>query len=37
MDCPHVPLRLYIIVMRAYRLEEAQMVMFFPMSLSGAG
>ena len=32
--CPRVHLRLYTIVMRAYRLDEAQMIMLFPMSLS---
>ena len=33
--CPLVHLRLYSIVMRAHRLDEAQMLMLFPMSLSG--
>ena len=33
--CPRVHLRLYSIVMRAHRLDEAQMLMLFPMSLSG--
>ena len=33
--CPRVHLRLYTIVMRAHRLDEAQMLMLFPMSLSG--
>ena len=32
---PHVNLRLYSIVMRDHRLDEAQMLMLFPMSLSG--
>ena len=32
--CIH--LRLYNTVMRAHGLDEAQMVMLFPMSLSGA-
>ena len=33
--CPHVHLRLYYIVMRAHRLDETQMLMLFPTSLSG--
>ena len=33
--CPHIHLRLYSTIMRAHRLDEAQMVMLFPMSLSG--
>ena len=33
---PHIHLRLYSTVMRAYGLDKTQMVMFFPMSLSGA-
>ena len=32
---PHIHLRLYSTVMRAHGLDEAQMIMFFPMSLSG--
>ena len=32
--CIH--LRLYSTIMRAYGLDEAQMIMLFPMSLSGA-
>ena len=36
IGCPHIHLRLYSIVMRAHGLDEAQMIMFFPMSLSGA-
>ncbi|RVW29915.1 hypothetical protein CK203_112176 [Vitis vinifera] len=36
IGCPHIHLRLYSTVMRAHRLDEAQMVMLFPMSLSGA-
>ena len=31
----HNHLRLYTIVMRAYKLDEAQKLMLFPMSLSG--
>ncbi|RVW62232.1 Transposon Ty3-I Gag-Pol polyprotein [Vitis vinifera] len=33
---PRIHLRLYSTVMRAHGLDEAQMVMLFPMSLSGA-
>ena len=33
---PKIHLRLYNSVMRAYGLDEAQLIMFFPMSLSGA-
>ena len=33
---PHIHLRLYSTVMRAHGLDEAQMVMIFPMSLSSA-
>ncbi|KAL6348421.1 hypothetical protein AAG906_005729 [Vitis piasezkii] len=36
IGCPRIHLRLYSTVMRAHELDEAQMVMFFPMSLSGA-
>ena len=36
IGCPHIHLRLYNMVMRAHGLDEAQMIMFFPMSLSGA-
>ena len=36
IGCPRIHLRLYSTVMRAHGLDEAQMVMFFPMSLSGA-
>ena len=32
---PRIHLRLYSTVMRAHKLEEAHMVMLFPMSLSG--
>ena len=35
IDCPHIHLTLYSTIMRAHGLDEAQMVMFFPMSLSG--
>ena len=33
---PCIHLRLYSTVLRAHGLDEAQMVMLFPMSLSGA-
>ena len=33
--CPRFYLRLYIIVIRAYRLDEAQILMLLPMSLNG--
>ena len=36
IGCPCIHLRLYSTVMRAHGLDEAQMVMFFPMPLSGA-
>ena len=36
IGCPRIHLRLYSMIMRAHGLDEAQMVMFFPMSLSGA-
>ena len=35
IGCPRIHLRLYSTIMRAYGLDETQMVMFFPMSLSG--
>ena len=35
ISCPRIHLRLYSTVMRAHGLDEAQMIMFFPMSLSG--
>ncbi|RVW27109.1 hypothetical protein VitviT2T_011710 [Vitis vinifera] len=34
--CPRIHLRLYSTIMRAHGLDEAQMIMLFPMSLSGA-
>ena len=34
--CPKIQLRLYSSVMRAHGLEEAHLIMLFPMSLSGA-
>ena len=36
IGCPCIHLRLYSIVMRAHNLDEAQMIMLFPMSLSEA-
>ncbi|XP_034677824.1 uncharacterized protein LOC117908338 [Vitis riparia] len=36
IGCPRIHLRLYSTVMRAHGLDEAQIVMLFPMSLSGA-
>ena len=36
IGCPKIHLRLYSTVMRARRLDEAQLIMLFPMSLSGA-
>ena len=34
--CPKIHLRLYNTMIRAHGLDETQMIMFFPMSLSGA-
>ena len=36
IGCPKIHLRLYSSVMRAHGLDEAQLIMLFPMSLSGA-
>ena len=36
IGCHRIHLRLYSTVMRVHGLDEAQMVMLFPMSLSGA-
>ena len=36
IGCPRIHLRLYNIIMRAHGMDETQMVMFFPMSLSSA-
>ena len=33
---PRIHLQLYSAVMRGHRLDEAQMIMLFPLSLSGA-
>ena len=36
IGCPRIHLQLYSVVMRGHRLNEAQMFMLFPLSLSGA-
>ena len=36
IGCPKIHLRLYNTVMRAHGIDDAQLVAFFPMSLSGA-
>ena len=36
IGCPYIHLQLYSVVMRGHRLDEAQMIMLFPLSLSGA-
>ena len=36
IGCPHIHLRLYSTVMRAHDLDEAHMIMLFPLSFSGA-
>ena len=36
IGCPHIHLQLYSAVMRRHRLDEAKMIMLFPLSLSGA-
>ena len=36
IGCPRIHLQLYNVVMRRHRLDEAQMIMLFPLSLSGA-
>ncbi|RVW12007.1 hypothetical protein CK203_087242 [Vitis vinifera] len=36
IGCPRIHLRLYSTIMRAHGLNEAQMIMLFPISLSGA-
>ena len=35
IGCPKIHLKIYNTVMRAHGLDEAQLIMFFPMSLSG--
>ena len=36
IGCPRIHLSLYSMIMRAHGLDETQMIMFFPTSLSGA-
>ena len=36
IGCPKIHLRLYNTVMRAHGIDDAQLVILFPMSLSGA-
>ena len=36
IGCPNIHLQLYSVVMRGHRLDEAQMIMLFPLSPSGA-
>ena len=36
IGCPRIHLQLYNVVMHEHRLDEAQMIMLFPLSLSGA-
>ena len=36
IGCPRIHLQLYSAVMHGHRLDEAQMIMLFPLSLSGA-
>lgn len=36
VGCPKIHLRLYSTIMRAHGLDDAQLVVFFPMSLNGA-
>ena len=36
IGCPRIHLQLYSAIMRRHRLDEAQMIMLFPQSLSGA-
>ena len=36
IGCPHIHLQLYNVVIRGHILDEAQMIMLFPLSLSGA-
>ncbi|XP_034674419.1 uncharacterized protein LOC117905643 [Vitis riparia] len=36
IGCPRIHLQLYNTVMRGHRLDETQMIMLFPLSLSGA-
>ena len=36
IGCPRIHLQLYNVVMHRHRLDEAHMIMLFPLSLSGA-
>ena len=36
VGCPRIHLQLYSTIMHKHRLDEAQMIMLFPLSLSGA-
>ena len=36
IGCPRIHLQLYIAIIRGHRLDEAQIIMLFPLSLSGA-
>ena len=36
IGCPRIHLQLYNAIMRGHRLDEAQMIILFPLSLSGA-
>ena len=36
IGCPRIHLQLYNAVMRGHRLDEAQMILLFPLPLSGA-
>ena len=36
IGCPKIHLRLYDTIMRSHGIDDAQVVSFFPMSLSGA-
>ena len=36
IGCPRIHLQLYSVVMRRHRLDKTQMIMLFPLSLSGA-
>ena len=36
IGCPRIHLQLYSAVMRGHRLDKAQMIMLFPLSMSSA-
>ena len=36
IGCPRIHLQLYNAIIRGHRLDEAQMIIVFPLSLSGA-